>query len=85
MRKGLWLLVMILVCGLTLIASRSANATWSIIIVDPVTREVAIGSATCLSGYDLRAGSPVVLAAKGAAAAQSSLDVTGANRLLISS
>jgi len=74
---------MILVCGLTLAASRTASATWSIIIVDPVTREVAIGSATCLSGYDLRAGSPVVLAAVGAAAAQSYLDVSGANRLLI--
>ncbi len=83
MRARLRPLAMILVCGLTLAAGRPAGATWSIIIVDPVTREVAIGSATCLTSYDLRAASPVVLAGVGAAAAQSYLDMTGANRLLI--
>lgn len=48
-----------------------AHATWSIILIDTRTREVGIASATCLTGFDLRAGSPVVVTGVGAAAAQS--------------
>lgn len=66
---------------LTLAAS--LDATYSIIIIDTRTREIAIGSATCVPGFDLRRLSPVVLVGFGAAAAQSYVDTSGANRLLI--
>jgi uncharacterized Ntn-hydrolase superfamily protein len=58
-------------------------ATWSIILVDVRTGEIAIASATCLAGFDLKMASPVVLVGVGAAAAQSSIDETATNRLLI--
>lgn len=68
--------------GALLLAAR-ADATWSIIIVDSATREVGVGSATCLTSEDLEAGVPVVLVGIGGGAAQSSGDVTGANRRII--
>jgi len=58
-------------------------ATWSIIIVDTRTGEIAIGSATCLTGFDLQLGASVVVVGRGAAAAQSFIDTTGQNRQLI--
>lgn len=58
-------------------------ATWSIIIVDTRTKEVAMGSATCLTSFDLRVGTPVIIVGKGGATAQSFVDNTGRNRLLI--
>lgn len=59
------------------------RATWSIILIDTRTGEIAIASATCLTGFDLQNGACVVLVGRGAAAAQSFVDTTGANRLLI--
>ena len=59
------------------------DATWSIIIVDTRTGEVAIGSATCVPGYDLRQLASVVVVGKGAAAAQSYVQFSGTNRQLI--
>ncbi len=61
----------------------SAFATWSIIIVDTQSHEVAVGSATCLTGFDLEAGLPVVIVDLGAAAAQSLVDVSAVNRIRI--
>ena len=58
----------------------AAQATWSIIIIDRETREIAIGSATCLVNFDLRRWLPVVLVDVGAAAAQSSVDNLARNR-----
>ncbi len=60
-----------------------ARATWSIIIVDTRTREIAIGSATCLTGLNLRRTLAVLRTEIGAAAAQSAVDTTGNNRRLI--
>ncbi len=60
-----------------------AQATWSIVIVDRESKEVAIGSATCLLNFDLERGLPVVLVNRGAAAAQSQIDSTGVNRARI--
>ncbi len=65
------------------LAARPVLATWSIIIVDSATREVGIGSATCILSEDLEDGVPVVLVGIGAGAAQSAGDVTGENRLII--
>jgi len=73
--------------GLALVAlallARPAAATWSIIVIDLRTKEIAIGSATCVPYYDLRQLASVVVVGVGAAAAQSYVDNSGQNRLLI--
>lgn len=61
----------------------SLSATWSIILVDTRTGEIAVGSATCVAGVDLRSWTPVVLVGKGVATAQSYVDQDGRNRMLI--
>ena len=61
----------------------SASATWSIIIVDTSSREIAVGSATCLTNFDLLRGLPVVRVDVGAAAAQSVIDSGAINRMRI--
>lgn len=48
-----------------------ARATWSIVVIDLATGEIAIGIATCLTGFDLRPNAIVVVPGYGAAAAQS--------------
>lgn len=60
-----------------------ARATWSIILIDTRTGEVAIGSATCLTNFDLQANTPVMLTGIGGATAQSAVDSTGQNRVFI--
>ncbi|MCC7291237.1 MAG: DUF1028 domain-containing protein [Phycisphaerales bacterium] len=59
------------------------KATWSIVIVDTRTKEVAIGSATCLTGYDLLALTPVMRVGVGGAAVQSAGDFGGTRRPII--
>ena len=51
MHKKIMLLLPLLLFG----AARSLEGTWSIIIVDTRTREVAVGSVTCLQNFNLRA------------------------------
>jgi len=58
-------------------------ATWSIIIIDTRTGEIAIGSATCIVGADLRSMTAVLVVGKGGACAQSYVDASGNNRILI--
>lgn len=60
-----------------------AFATWSIVMVNTRTKEVAIGSATCLTMFDLQKGASVVVPGLGVGAAQSAVDTTGENRLTI--
>lgn len=69
--------------GLVLAAAAPASATWSILIVDTRTGEIALGSATCLTRLDLRELTPVLIAGNGAVTAQSAGDSTGRNRALI--
>ncbi len=64
-------------------ASAPAFATWSIVLIDTRTGEVAVASATCLTGFDLRANTPVLIPGVGAATAQSFVDTTGQNRVFI--
>ena len=66
-----------------LTAITPANATWSIIIVDRESKEVAIGSATCLTNFNLKRFLPAIMVEVGAAAAQSNVDIMGDNRMLI--
>lgn len=65
------------------LAVSTAEATWSIVAVDEASREVGVASATCLAGFDLREGLPVVVSQVGAAAAQSRIDTNASNRRLI--
>ncbi len=60
-----------------------AHATWSIILVDSATGEVAVGTATCLPGTDLRAFVPVIVVGVGAGATQSQVDPSGKHKKLI--
>ncbi len=57
-----------------------AHATWSIVAADTRTKEVAVGAATCLVGFDLRAGLPVVLVEVGGGASQGAIDQVGVLR-----
>lgn len=68
---------------LALGAAPTAEATWSIVLVDTATGEVAVGCATCLENFDLEVYCPVVLVGIGGACAQSSIDSNGRNRRLI--
>jgi hypothetical protein len=70
------------VAALALVAG-SATATWSIVLINTRTGEVGVASATCLQNFDLRANTPVLLCGVGAATAQSFVDATGQNRVLI--
>lgn len=60
-----------------------ASATWSIILIDTRTGEIAVGSATCLTSFNLQAGTPVLIPGVGAATAQSFVDQGGYNRVFI--
>lgn len=64
-------------------APGAAQATWSIILIDTRTGEIAVGSATCLTNFDLRDGTPILIPGVGAATAQSFVDSTGQNRVFI--
>ena len=68
--------------GLVLLAAQP-GATWSIVCVNLDTREVAVATATCLTNFDIETGVPVIVVGEGAAAAQSFIDSSGANRRLI--
>jgi len=58
------------------------HATWSIVVVDHATGEVAVASATCLADFPLEDFVPFLLVGKGAGAAQSSLDSGASNRMI---
>lgn len=66
-----------------LIGALPASATWSIVLVNKDTREIIFCGATCLQNFDFQQAVPVVLVGHGAAAAQSLVDNTGANKQLI--
>ncbi|MFT5423448.1 MAG: hypothetical protein ACI89L_001225 [Phycisphaerales bacterium] len=65
------------------LAAGSASATWSIVMVDTRTGELALGSATCRVDNDLQLRHPVLLVGRGIAAAQSTVDLTGLTRQTI--
>ncbi len=75
---------LVALAGLGLAAlAPAANATWSILLVDTRTGEIALGSATCLTGFDLRANTPVLIPGYGGCTAQSFVDSSGQNRAYI--
>lgn len=68
---------------LFLVPLASARATWSIVVFNARTGEVAVGTATCLTNADILRIVPLIRVGVGAAAAQASGDGTGENRALI--
>lgn len=58
-------------------------ATWSIVVVHRITREVVVATATCVEGHDLDKAVPLVLVEKGAAAAQAFVASSAKNRKII--
>lgn len=70
--------VLPLVLSLSL-ASR-VDATWSIVLVDKATGEVAVAGATCLEALNLLETLPVVLVGVGGGCAQSAIDTGAVNR-----
>ncbi|MHC5006793.1 MAG: DUF1028 domain-containing protein, partial [Planctomycetota bacterium] len=72
-----------LVATLSLAVAPSTHATWSIVICDSETKEVAVGTVTCLTSYDLLAIVPVVVVGKGGAAVQAAGDFDGTRRPVI--
>jgi uncharacterized Ntn-hydrolase superfamily protein len=61
-------------------ATAPAHATWSILIADTRTGEIALGSATCLTSFDLRENTPVLILGRAGLTAQSAVDSDGFNR-----
>ncbi|MGB0717049.1 MAG: DUF1028 domain-containing protein, partial [Phycisphaerae bacterium] len=61
----------------------TAKATWSFVLADSETREVAVATVTCVENLDLLAVSPVVLVGQGAATCQAFADFEGIRRPII--
>jgi hypothetical protein len=61
----------------------AARGTWSIVVTDTATGEVAIGCATCLESFDLEQWVPVMMVGTGGACSQSSIDNDGKIRMTI--
>ncbi len=60
-----------------------SHATWSIVIADSETKEVAVGTVTCLNNFDLLAIVPVIVVGRGGAAVQAAGDFAGIRRPII--
>lgn len=80
MRRRLPLLVM---AGMLLCPGPSARATWSVVVCDTETKEIAVGVVTCLVNFDLRNTVPVIIVGKGGAAVQAFGDSDGRRRKII--
>ncbi len=73
-------------CTMVVIAlgfTTKASATWSIVLVDQRTKEVGVGTVTCLTSFNLLRIVPVVVVGKGAAACQAAGDFDGVRRPVI--
>ena len=74
-----------LAAGLAALAvlTQPTFATWSIVVVNTVTGEVGVGSATCLANVNLIPTLPVIYPGLGAAAVQAAGDSSGQRKLVI--
>jgi Family of unknown function (DUF1028)/Invasin, domain 3 len=74
----------LLVAGAALLLTTGqALATWSIVVVNLVTREVCSATASCVEGTDLDLTVPIVVVGKGAGAAQAFVQSNAQNRKLM--
>ncbi len=70
-----------LVCALALsLLAVPLPATWSIVVVDTKTREVAVGTATCLVNTNIQKFVPVIVPEHGGGASQALIDSAGLAR-----
>ena len=67
----------------TSVVTSPSLATWSIVIADSETKEVAVGTVTCLDNFDLLAIVPVIVVGKGGAAVQAAGDFASIRRPII--
>jgi len=68
---------------ISLAFGNASYATWSICIADNNTKQIALGTVTCVQNLDLLALLPVVVVGKGVGAAQAQADTSGVRRLVI--
>ena len=64
----------------TALLATSAWPTWSIVVVNSKTREVCVGTATCIEAFDIQKTVPVIVPEYGAGASQASIDSGGVLR-----
>lgn len=83
MNAGMQRASIMIAIGLLANLTAPAHATWSIVIGDRQTGEVAVGTVTCLNNFDLLAIVPVVVVGRGTAAVQASGDFNGIRRPVI--
>ena len=70
-----------LACALaSMLLVEPALCTWSIVVVNTRTREVCVGTATCIEAFDIQSTVPVIIPEIGAGAAQASIDLAGLAR-----
>lgn len=79
MLRRLPILVLIALTAL----SPGVAATWSIVLTDMATGEVAVGTATCLEGALIKKAVPVIVVGYGAAAAQAQVDPVATHKKVI--
>ncbi|MFT7462916.1 MAG: putative Ntn-hydrolase superfamily protein [Pseudohongiellaceae bacterium] len=79
MRRSLAPLILAVLAALAPMAS----ATWSIVLTDMATGEVAVGTATCLEFLSIKRLVPVIVAGVGAGATQSQVDPTAKNKKIM--
>ncbi|MEM9378611.1 MAG: DUF1028 domain-containing protein [Planctomycetota bacterium] len=68
---------------LSLLLVAPARATWSIVVVNRATGEVAVATSTCLSNLDISRFVPVIRVGEGAGASQSFVIASGVNKVRI--
>lgn len=81
--RGPRLFPVVLSVLLLLALAGPALATWSIVVSNTETGEVAIGSATCLEAFDLMKNAGVIVVGKGAGQSQALVDTSGLTRTIM--
>lgn len=60
-----------------------ASATWSIVVLNRLTGELAVATSTCISNFDISTAVPVIRVGHAAGAAQSFVNTSASNRRII--
>ncbi len=60
-----------------------ASATWSIVVLNRLTGELAVATSTCIQNFDISRAVPVIRVGHAAGAAQSALNPNASNRRII--
>lgn len=71
-----------LVAFIAVLLAGPAWATWSIVVLNRATGEVAVATSTCLSNFNIATAVPVIRVGYGAGAAQSFVNFQASNRRL---